>query len=114
MIRGMVLAGLTAMAAWAGDVSGKWKGAISTGPDGGPIEVEFNFKQDGGKLTGSVIAMQGEREITDGKVEGDKVSFAVERSSGKVLLSGTVSGDDLKMVVDAGDRKLDLTAKRTK
>lgn len=106
----MIVAGLAALTAFGADVTGKWKARVA-GPDG-DIDVVMNFKQDGDKLTGSVGGPQGDRDITDGKVEGDKVSFAVERSSGKLLLSGTVAGDQMKLVVDIGDRKLDINARR--
>ena len=42
------------------------------------IERTFNFKVDGSKLTGETESeMMGKATITDGKIEGDNVSFTI-------------------------------------
>ena len=105
MISCATLALLAAGAALAADVSGKWTGEMS-GPDGGGMSMTFKFKQNGTKLTGTMDGPQGEVEITDGKVEGNKISFTVSFENGdmKVVHEGTVEGDTIVLNVKmAGD-----------
>src|SRR5436853_7938948 len=73
-----------AFAALAADVTGKWV-AEQPGRNGGPPrQVTFVFKADGSKLTGTMTGGGGRGgaptpvEITDGKVEGNDVSFTVK------------------------------------
>jgi hypothetical protein len=118
---------VVAIAAFAADVSGKWT-YEQPGRGGGPGRpVTITLKQDGTKLTGSVPGMGrgGDNpppptEITNGKVDGDKVSFEVVREfQGNKMTSkyaGTVSGDEMKLHVTTetpnGARESDVTAKR--
>jgi hypothetical protein len=103
---------LTALLAFGADVAGKWKASIEG--QNGPREVTFTFQVTDGKLTGTATGSQGEAPITEGKVEGDKVSFTVESGQFKAVLTGTVSGDDLKLTGRAGDSNFELAAKRVK
>ena len=108
-----------AFTASAADIAGSWKATIET-PNGN-MESTFMFKVDGVKLTGTVTSAQmGEAVISDGKVDGDGVSFVVKRSTpnGEFIINykGTVSGDELKLNISipAIDRTFDMTAKRVK
>jgi opacity protein-like surface antigen len=117
----ILIAFLLTSAAWAADVSGKWTGKMS-GPDGnGDFELSFTFKQDGAKLTGTVQGPQGDPiEITDGKIDGDKLSFVVkiEANGGmKITHEGAVSGDEIKLnsKMEGGDFPAgSITLKRVK
>jgi hypothetical protein len=107
-----LLAFLTA--ASAADLSGKWKGDMKM-PDGGSLEINFNFHVDGEKLTGTVANTYGEEQITEGSVKGDAVSFIVMAGGGqfKLTYKGQVVGEDIKFHVTIGDMgEGDLTAKR--
>lgn len=99
----------------AADIDGKWKAEYTT-PDGQTRTSTFDLKADGDKLTGTVSSPRGETSITDGKISGDEVSFAVVRNMGgnevKVLYKGKVSGNDLKLTVSFGERSFEITAKR--
>src|SRR5215471_20530754 len=65
-----------ALTALAADISGKWK-ATAEGPQG-QMERTFTFKVDGNKVTGeSTSNMMGKSAISDGKIEGDTVSFVL-------------------------------------
>ncbi|HTP30791.1 MAG TPA: hypothetical protein VMJ75_01380 [Candidatus Acidoferrales bacterium] len=107
-----------ALTASAADVAGSWKASLET--PNGTIENTFVFKVDAGKLTGTVTGQMGEAPISDGKVDGDNVSFTVKRDTpnGEFVLNykGAVSGDEIKMTVSipAMDRSFDFTAKRVK
>jgi hypothetical protein len=99
---------VVAIGAFAADVTGKWTYTMQ-GRDGTPREMSITLKQDGNTLTGSVPGMgrggQGgtPTEITNGKVDGDKVSFDVVREfNGNKMTTkyeGTVSGSDMKLKV---------------
>jgi hypothetical protein len=84
--------------AWAADVTGKWV-AQTPGRDGGTSENTFNLKVDGTTLTGTMTTPRGEDAITEGKVNGDEISFVVVRKFGenemKINWKGKVSGDEI-------------------
>ena len=114
----MVLAAI-ALSLAAG-VDGKWVAQVP-GRGGQTRETTFTFKVDGTKLTGTVSGMQGEVPISDGKVNGDEISFTqsieVQGNSIKLLYTGKVSGDELKMTRkrDGSDQPAaEFTAKRAK
>ncbi|MGH9558803.1 MAG: hypothetical protein ACRD30_06135 [Bryobacteraceae bacterium] len=102
---------MASMLAFAADVSGKWVG--EAGAKGGP--PTFNFKQDGSALTGSQEGRQGAVEISNGKVDGDNVSFEVTRefngNSVTIKYSGTVSDNTMKLNAESprGSREMTLT-----
>ena len=103
---------LMTMAALAADVSGKWKASVE-GPNG-QMELTFDLKADGNKLTGTVTSPMGEMPITEGTLDGDQIAFTVETDQFKVVHKGTVSGDEMKLKVEVGDQTMDVTAKRMK
>ena len=94
----VIMAFATASAFAATDVSGTWAGDMK-GPDGGNgFHLSFTFKVDGAKLTGTVQGPQGEPiAITDGKVDGDKISFNVSVNGMVIAHEGTLVGDTIKL-----------------
>jgi hypothetical protein len=114
----LVLAGITM--AWAASVDGKWVAQVP-GRGGQPRETTFTFKADGAKLTGTVSGMQGDAPISDGTIKGDDISFTqtfnAQGNSIKLIYTGKVSGDEIKMTRkrDGGDQPAtEFTAKRVK
>jgi hypothetical protein len=109
---------LAALAAWAADVNGKWVAQVP-GRGGNTMEVTFQFKVDGDQLTGTVTSRRGETQISDGKVNGDEISFAqVMEFNGntvKLLYKGKVAGDEIKFTRqrEGGERVQEFTAKRS-
>jgi hypothetical protein len=101
-MRCAILLVLAVGVALAADVTGTWTGQIG-GPDGGGPTIAFHFKQDGAKLTGTVEGPQGESlQISDGKVEGDKIAFTVKFDRGdgggmKIAHEGAINGDEIKL-----------------
>src|SRR5215469_13599162 len=72
----LAILALSAFAALAADISGNWK-ATAEGPNGS-MERTFTFKVDGNKVTGETTSsMLGKSAITDGKIEGDTVTFTI-------------------------------------
>jgi hypothetical protein len=94
----IILAFTTASAFAATDLSGTWAGDMK-GPDGSAgFHLSFTFKVDGDKLTGTVQGPQGEPiAITDGKVDGDKISFHVPVNGMVIVHEGTLVGDTIKL-----------------
>lgn len=97
MFSGIAVLMLFLGTAAAADISGKWM-AETQGMQG-PMQTTFDFKVEGTKLTGNVSNTMGETPITDGKVEGDNVSFAVIRKFGenemKIVYKGKIAGDEI-------------------
>lgn len=120
LLLGMALGlALFVPSARAADVTGKWTADVSM-PDGTSFQLAFAFKQDGSALTGTVQGPQGDPvEITDGKVDGDKISFKVSINGMTITHDGTInaSGDEIKLSSksDSGDFPgHDMTLKRVK
>jgi len=96
---------VAAVGLMAADVSGKWMWE-QQGRGGNTMQVTLTLKADGSKLTGTV-SMPGrggemmEMAISDGKVDGDNVSFSVKRefngNSFVTTYKGTVDGDTMKL-----------------
>ena len=106
----VVLLALTA--AYAADVTGKW--VAETQGRNGPTQTTFNLKAEGANLTGTVTlpGMMGGQPtdvaITEGKIDGNNISFVVVRKVGpegqqfemKTTYKGAVSGDEIKFTVE--------------
>ena len=113
----LTLTAAFALTASAADVAGTWKASVET--PNGTFESTFTFKVDGDKLTGTVVGQMGEAPITDGKVNGDKVSFAVTRefngNTFKITYEGTVNGNEMKLTVHFPGREegFEMTAKKS-
>ncbi len=108
-----------ALAAFAADPTGKWAASMP-GRNGNTMTMNFDLKADGDKLTGSVSGMRGDTPITDGKIDGDNVSFSVVREYNgnqmKQNYKGTIEGDTIHFTVvreggdggrGGGERKFD-------
>jgi hypothetical protein len=92
--------------AFAADITGKWTADVP-GRGGNTQTTTFNFKVDGMTLTGTVGGGRGgEAPITNGKVDGDKISFSQVLSFGgndiTLTYTGVVKGDTIEMTRDAG------------
>ena len=112
-----VLLALAAVMAFAADVNGKWVAQVP-GRGGETRDVTFNFKADGDQLTGTVTTPRGESNISDGKINGDEISFTqVLEFNGnqmKLKYTGKVSGDEIKFTrqAEGRPRAQEFTAKR--
>lgn len=107
-----ILAAMT----WAADATGKWTAQVP-GRGGNAREVTMNFKADGDKLTGTIGGPRGDTEISDGKINGDEISFSVVRefqgNAVKLNYTGHVSGDEIHFKVQReGGEAREFTAKR--
>jgi len=89
------------------------------GRGGQTREATFTFKVDGNTLTGSVSSPRGDADISDGKIDGNQISFTqtleFNGNTVKLLYKGIVSGDEIKFTRarDGGDQPpQEFTAKR--
>ena len=117
-----VLATLPALAA---DIDGKWNATVDGGP-AGPVELVFELKAEGEKLTGNMAAamMPAATPISDGVIKGDNVSFklSIAMMEGApplvITYTGKLKGDELNLnsVLDMGQGPMEtpLVAKRAK
>ena len=107
----------TAAMAFAADVTGTWSGEAK-GPNGDSFQVSFAFKQDGTKLTGTVTGPQGDPiDISDGKIDGNKVFFNVTVNGMTISHDGLINGDEIKLKTKSDQADFpsgDMTLKRSK
>jgi hypothetical protein len=100
----LALLAVFAMTASAADIAGTWKATAER--QNGTMERTFIFKVDGNKLTGETISsMMGKSVITDGKVDGDNLSFTInvrfQDNELQLNYKGKVSGKDIKFTVES-------------
>jgi hypothetical protein len=93
---------LFAVTAMAADVTGKWSGSFA--PEGqDPSNAFVILKQSGTTLTGTAGPEQGEQwPLTNGKIEGNKITGDVTSPDGVVYkLNLVLEGDRIKGDVNA-------------
>ena len=117
-----LLAALATLPALAAGIDGKWNATVDGGP-AGPVDLQFDLKAEGEKLTGKLLtAMMPETPISDGVIKGDEVSFtlAISMMEGApplvIQYKGKVAGDELNLisVLDFGQGPMEtpVNAKR--
>jgi hypothetical protein len=112
----LILIAAFAMVASAADATGTWKATVET--PNGTMESTFVLKVDGAKLTGTVTGRMGESQVSEGKVDGDNISFSVVREFNgnefRMNYKGKVSETEIKFTVEmpAMDRTFEMTAKK--
>jgi hypothetical protein len=123
----VALALVCAWAASAASVDGKWafESKLKGGKKGGEVTVKtvLDLKAEGGTLSGKVSSNRGKRgmnaEITDGKIDGNSMSFTTtmqgRKGAQKLLWKATLEGDELKgtQTREGGKRGQPFTAKRS-
>jgi hypothetical protein len=113
----LMMAFTAASAFAASDVTGTWTGKMA-GPNGDSMQITFTFKQDGAVLTGTSIGPMGDpMTISDGKVDGDKLSFNVSFNGMTIKHEGVITGDTIKLTSksDSGDFPgMEMTLTRAK
>ena len=97
---------LLACFSFGSDVDGKWT-AEMPGFDGAPMKINFTFKADGDKLTGTTgpEGMDMDSPISEGKIDGKNISFVVVVDFGmemRMPYKGTIEGNEIKLTVDMG------------
>lgn len=114
----LALLPLLVLAADPPNISGTWTASFDT--QIGKQDYTYTFLVKGSQLTGRAKSANGDTEIIEGKVDGNKVSFVENLSFQgmplRVVYSGTVtSADQIDFTRDvAGVAMEKLTAKRAK
>ena len=111
---------LGSVAVLAADFNGKWTATVES--PRGTQTITFSFTVDGAKLTGTVTTPRGDMPISEGKIDGDNISFATvmtrEGNEFKMLYTGKIDGDTIKFTRQFGaasDRPAqEFTAARVK
>jgi hypothetical protein len=122
----LLLAGACQLQAQAVDVTGTWE--ITWETQRGATTSTFTFAQDGMALVGTAQMTMGGRpgggagggtreiEITDGKVEGNAITFSMAMGMGErsmsFTFSGTVSGDTMEGTMTTPRGENPFTGKR--
>lgn len=96
------------------DPTGTWQWVAPANPDGRIPKVTFVLKLQGETLTGTVTKNSGTKNITNGALKGDEVSFQVqsEGHAGKstTTYTGKLTGDTIKgkfeIHILASDKKI--------
>ena len=106
---------LMAASAFAADIDGKWSGSIDT--PNGAVNIGFTFKADGAALTGTMVGPDGaEIKISDGKVDGNKVSFNATIDFGgmpfTLTYKGEMAGTNMKLTMDFAGMPIELALKK--
>ena len=118
VIIAFVLLPLAALAADAPNLTGTWKASFDT--QIGKQEYTYTFVVKGSQLMGRAKSANGDTEITEGKIDGSKVSFVENLSYQgmplRIVYTGTVtSPDEIDLTRDVGGQATEkLTAKRMK
>ncbi len=84
-------------------VAGNWKVTMNTPM--GSQDANLKFAVDGDTLTGTMSAPQGEMEISDGKVDGNKASWSAALTQPMPItleFSAVVDGDNISGDVTLG------------
>ena len=105
-----VLFAAFAMTAMAADVSGTYKQKMETAR--GTSELTITLKQDGNKVTGTLVRVFGEKrveqQVKEGTVSGDQVEFKVETRMGENTVIATykakVTDEGLEGTVAMGEK----------
>jgi hypothetical protein len=106
---------LGSLAARAADFNGKWNAQVQ-----GRMGIQtlvFDFHVDGATLTGKITTPRGDTDISDGKVDGDTISFTQKLSFNgndiTINYTGKADGDTIKFTRTVADRPAtEFVAKR--
>jgi len=114
----LVLIAIMVLPMAAADITGKWTASFET--QIGKQNYTYDFVVKDSTLTGKMKSDMGESDVLEGKVEGDKVSFAelltFQGMEIRITYTGTVvSADEIKFTRQVADFATEeLVAKRVK
>jgi hypothetical protein len=121
MIRKLALAmfvvAVTSTICFAAGIDGKWKARFDT--QVGTQNYTYDFHVDGNHLTGTATNDRGQIQITDGKIDGDTITFVEPLNFNgtdiRIEYTGKIDGDQIKFTRKVGDFATEeLVAQRVK
>lgn len=91
--------------ALAADFNGKWHAEFDT--QIGVQKYTYDLHVNGATVTGKAINERGEVAITDGKIDGNNITFVEALSFNgmdiKITYTGVIDGDTIKFTRKVGD-----------
>jgi hypothetical protein len=105
-----LIAGFGIAAPQKSAVDGRWEGTLGTAD--GALTMTYSFKTKGQVLTGTEESRIVSRSISEGKVNGDKISFKTTVNGNTIDHQGTVSGDTIELKSYGPGGEFDVTLKR--
>lgn len=93
-------------------MNGMWYGTLKI-DDATQYPLQYNFKVDGDKLTGTAKGPTGDLIITDGEVHGSDFTFAVQLQKLYLIHSGKIYPDSISLNIESGDSKAHVTLLRS-
>ncbi len=112
---------------YAADIFGRWIARVPDTQALGPLETfagmlgetVFDFKVDGTKLAGTVTYPRGKAAISEGKIDGDEISFVVKRDIEgkeiKIIYKGNAGLNEISFTSEVqgeSGKRQEFTAKR--
>jgi hypothetical protein len=92
-------------AAWAAGATGKWTATFNT--QVGEQTYTWDLTATGSKLTGKYTSSNGNGEISDGKIEGDDLSWVemlkFQDMDLRIVYKAKLSGDELRISRNVAD-----------
>jgi hypothetical protein len=112
-MRAFVILLLTAGLTWAAGIDGKWR-ADSVLPRGTKVTEYLELKADGTRLTGWFVdGFGGRKEIHDGKLTGDRVTFWIPwDNTGKCTAEGSLRDTTLDLILVTKNSRRAISARR--
>jgi hypothetical protein len=101
----------------AGDISGIWTGE-QQGRRGEPEEIAFQFKGQGGALTGRLFGDEFDLPVSEATLTGDQIRFTItatnyySRTKTKFIYSGTIKGSEMELTREREPSPLDRPTDR--
>lgn len=94
------------------DISGNWTGSLLT-PDGKTAQINYAFKADGTKLTGTGESVYGTGTIENGKISGNEILFDFYLNGTDYPHKGKLYTDSIALVIDYNGTPLHAALKRS-
>jgi hypothetical protein len=98
----------------ANDYSGTYKGDVAS--SSGKVENTLVLKMSGSDLTGTLTNQFGALPLQNGHVDGQDLFFVVmvkeEGDPFRMVYRGHIYVDEIQFKIQAGERQIDLVAKK--
>lgn len=96
------------------EIDGQWVGVVN-GMDGNPLELNYRFRAEGGRLLGLIESRLGGGQITEGNIDGNNIEFKLNAGEGILIINnGTLSEDEIHMTQTVDKEKSSYILKRIK
>jgi hypothetical protein len=107
-----LVAGFAIAAAEKSAVDGLWQGTLNTA--NGSLTITYHFRTKGQVLTGTESSKWPtfSRSISEGKVNGNEISFKTSVNGNSIEHHGTISGDTIQLKSFGPGGEFDVTLKR--